>query len=83
MLNAAIVGLGRWGKCLVDSVMEAGAPRGDVIRVTRAVTRTPDNARGFLDGHRLVATSDYEAALADPDIGAVLLATPIPCTPIR
>ena len=76
MLNAAIVGLGRWGKLLVDSVMEAGAPRGDVIRVTRAVTRTPDNARGFLDGHRLAATSDYEAALADPDVGAVLIATP-------
>ena len=76
MLNAAIVGLGRWGRRLVDSVMEAGAPRGDVIRVTRAVTRTPENARGFLDGHRLAATSHYEDALADPDVGAILIATP-------
>ena len=76
MLNAAIVGLGRWGKRLVDSVMEAGAPRGDAIRIVRAVIRDPDKAREFLEGHRLTATSDYEALLADPDVGAILLATP-------
>ena len=76
MLNAAIVGLGRWGKRLVDSVMEAGAPRGDAVRVIRAVTRNPDKVGEFLEGHRLAATTDYEAVLADPDVSAILLATP-------
>ena len=76
MMNAAIIGLGRWGQRLANSVMEGGTPRGDAIRVTRAVTRTPARAQDFLDAQQLTASADYRAVLADPEVDAVLLATP-------
>jgi predicted dehydrogenase len=71
MLNAAVVGLGRWGQVLVKSV--AGSER---IRFVRGVTRTPAKAAAFAAEHRLPLGGPYEAALADPDVGAVVLATP-------
>src|SRR5277367_3681251 len=72
MINAAIVGLGWWGKTLVEA-----AERSDVIRFISGTTRTvtPDTeafAKKF--GFKLAA--NYEAVLADPDIDAVVLATP-------
>jgi predicted dehydrogenase len=73
MLNAAIVGLGRWGQRLVDAV---SAPPSTAIRFTHAVARTPDNARSFCSKHRLALSDDFEAMLANPAIGAVVLATP-------
>jgi predicted dehydrogenase len=76
MLNAAIVGLGRWGQNLVDSVQAAGKPKGRQIRFTRAVTRTPSKVADFAARHRMPVDSDYAAALADPDIDAIALATP-------
>lgn len=71
MLNAAIVGLGRWGQRLVESV--AGSER---IRFVRAVARTPAKVERFAAEHGLALGSDYEAALADPAVHAVVLATP-------
>jgi len=76
MLNTAIIGLGRWGQRLVDSVQDAGNPKGDLIHFTRAVTRTPAKAVDFADRHGMPIGSDYAAVLADPDIAAVALATP-------
>jgi predicted dehydrogenase len=72
MLNAAIVGLGRWGQRLVDSV---AAPPSNAIRFTDAVVRTPDNVAGFCSKHRLAA-SQFETVLADRGVDAVVLATP-------
>ena len=71
MLNAAIVGLGWWGKRLVESVEGS-----DAIRFTRGVTLEPDAAREFAAKHRLNICSDYAEVLADSAIQAVLLATP-------
>lgn len=76
MLNVAIVGLGRWGQRLVDSVQEGGKPRGDLIRFTRAVTRTPSNAADYAATQGLELGDDYDAVLNDPAIDAVALATP-------
>ncbi len=76
MLNAAIVGLGRWGRNLVESVQTAGVPKGAAIRFTRAVARTPANAVDYAEGQKLALSSDLDAALTDPDIGGVVLATP-------
>ena len=76
MLNTAIIGLGRWGQRLVDSVQDAGNPKGDRIHFTHAVTRTPAKAVDFADRHGMPIGSDYAAVLADPDIAAVALATP-------
>ena len=72
MINAAIVGLGRWGQILVDSVQGTS----DLIRFTRGVTRTPAKAAAFCDGHGIALGDDYEAALTDAEIDAIVLATP-------
>ena len=76
MLNAAIVGMGGWGRQLVDAVLEDGRPKSERIRITRAVTRTPDNAAEFAKRHGLPLTDDYASVLGDPQIHAVVLATP-------
>lgn len=72
MLRAAIIGLGTWGQHLVRSVQGASP----VIQFVAAATRTPEKARGFAQEHGLRMLSRYEDALADPDIDAVVLATP-------
>jgi predicted dehydrogenase len=76
MLNATIVGLGRWGRILVDSVQAAGVPKGEHIRFTRAVARTLSKAEDYAAAQKLALGDDYEAVLADPETGAVVLATP-------
>src|SRR5712664_2537941 len=72
MIEAAIVGLGRWGKTLVEAVQ--GKSGG--LRFTRAVSRYPDRLRDFAVSHRLELVGDLEPVLADPSIDAVVLATP-------
>jgi len=71
-LNAAIVGLGRWGQRLVDSVTALASER---IRFTHGVARTPGKARAYLDS-KGIAPATWEAVLADSSIKAVVLATP-------
>jgi predicted dehydrogenase len=71
MIDAAIVGLGRWGKTLVEAVQG----KSDKIRFTRAVSRDPSQHRVFLETHHLL-TGSFEAALADRSIKAIVLATP-------
>lgn len=76
MLNAVIVGLGRWGQTLVEAVQTEGRPKGELIRFVRGVTRTPAKAAAFAERHRMPLGDDYAAALADPQVEAVVLATP-------
>jgi len=76
MLNAAIIGPGRWGRVLVESVQAAGVPKGEHIRFTRAAARSPEKAGEFAAAQKLMLGDDYGAVLADPEIGAVVLATP-------
>lgn len=73
MVNAAIVGLGRWGERLVDAV---SVPQSPVIRFTHAVTRTPDKVRSYCAGRGLELSDDLDQILANPRIDAVVLATP-------
>jgi predicted dehydrogenase len=70
MLNAAIIGLGWWGKRLVGA--SQGSP---VIRFTRGVTLEPDLARDLAASGIAIGTS-YDDVLADRAIDAVVLATP-------
>jgi predicted dehydrogenase len=72
MIRAAIIGLGTWGQHLVRCV----GPDSPDIRFTAAATRTPDKAQTFAREHGLRMIASYEAALADPDVDAVVLATP-------
>jgi predicted dehydrogenase len=71
MINCAIVGLGRWGRNLVE------AARGQArLKLTRAVETDIDHARGFCDEHHLDLTDNLNDVLSDHAIDAVLLATP-------
>ncbi|HEX5320425.1 MAG TPA: Gfo/Idh/MocA family oxidoreductase [Stellaceae bacterium] len=72
MIDAAIVGLGRWGRTLVNSVQGKSGK----IRFTRAVSRDPAQHADYLRDRGIAGGSDYAAVLADPAIGAVVLATP-------
>ena len=72
MIDAAIVGLGRWGKTLVEAVQG----NSDKIRFTRAVSREPVQHREFLETQHLLGGSSLADVLADKSIKAVMLATP-------
>ena len=71
-VRAAIVGLGRWGKSLVNSVHgKAGE-----IQFVAAHSRTRASAEDFLREKSIPFVDNYEAILADKTIDAVVLATP-------
>jgi predicted dehydrogenase len=72
MIDAAIVGLGRWGRTLVDAVQG----KSDKLCFTCAVSRNPDRLRDFAGRQRLELVGELSQVLADPAIGAVVLATP-------
>lgn len=72
MIRAAIIGLGTWGQNLVRSV-PGDNPH---IRFVAGATRTPAKAADFAAARGLRMLGSYEAALADPEIDAVVLATP-------
>jgi len=72
MITAAIVGLGRWGQTLVRSVQG----KSERLRFATAVSRDPVRVRDFTSRHELEVVSDLRAALEDPAIDAVVLATP-------
>jgi len=72
MIDAAIVGLGRWGKTLVEAVQG----KSDKLRFTHAVSRNLDRLRDFAGRHQLVVVGELTQVLADPAIHAVVLATP-------
>jgi predicted dehydrogenase len=76
MLKVGIVALGRWGKRLVDSVQGDGIAPSSLIRFTKAHTRTPAKAQDFMAARGLAHAATYEALLADPQIDAVVLASP-------
>ena len=71
MISTAIVGLGRWGRNLVEASL--GHER---IAIVRAVEPDIGNARNFCAKHHLELGDDLDAVLADRGIDAVLLATP-------
>ncbi len=72
MVRAAIIGLGRWGRALVTSVDD----RSDDIRFVAGYTRTRATAEDFCAGKGVRLVDDFDAILSDPDIDAVVLATP-------
>src|SRR5688572_703714 len=72
MINAAIVGLGRWGQNLVNSVQG----KSEVIRFIAGATRTVGKAEAYAREKELALHDSYEKVLADPKVDAVVLATP-------
>jgi predicted dehydrogenase len=70
MIRAAVIGIGWWGKHLIRRTAES-----DAIRITLATDPNPAT-EAFAREHRLAYASTLEAALADPNIDAVILCTP-------
>jgi predicted dehydrogenase len=72
MINAAIVGLGWWGKTIVES-----AQGSDFIRFVAGATRTVSpETKAFADTHKLRLAESFEALLSDSNVQAVVLCTP-------
>ncbi len=72
MLNAAMVGLGWWGKHSIESVHETS----DKIKFVAATTRTTSQHADYLAVRGIVAKNSYEDVLSDASIDAVILTTP-------
>jgi predicted dehydrogenase len=72
MIKAGIVGLGRWGQNLVNSVQG----KSEKIRFVAGVLRHVDKAQDFARKQGFPLYHDYGRVLSDPGIDAVVLATP-------
>jgi len=73
MLDTAIIGMGRWGRTLVDSVQgrnDAG------IRFVAGCTGRPERAADWAARQGLRILPSFEAVLADPAVKAVAIASP-------
>ena len=76
MINAAIIGLGRWGRRLVDSVQGDGIDASPLIRFRKGYSRTRANVEDYAARRGIALVDSLGAVLADPEIDAVVLATP-------
>jgi len=70
-LTAAIIGLGWWGRQIVESL-----ERSTLIEVVRAVEPNLTAAQAFARTHGLTLTDTMDKALDDHTIDAVMIATP-------
>ncbi|HXO03020.1 MAG TPA: Gfo/Idh/MocA family oxidoreductase [Stellaceae bacterium] len=72
MIRAAIVGIGHWGRTLVNAVQG----NSDKIRFAAGYTRTRAKAEAFCAEKSIALYDSLDAILADPAIDAVYFATP-------
>ena len=72
MINAAVIGLGRWGKNIVDAVQG----KSNRLRSIRGVSKEPELVRDFAVAKGFELSTEFEEAVADPRVQAVFLATP-------
>ena len=71
MVNVGIVGLGWWGKKLAQSIQASS-----LLRVVRGVEPNAAAVQGFADTCGFPISKDFSAVLEDPNVQAVILATP-------
>jgi predicted dehydrogenase len=72
MIKAAIIGMGWWGRTLVESVQKSAK-----IHFVAGATRTVSpEIEAFAKGHGLRLVADYDTLLKDKDVDAVVLCTP-------
>jgi predicted dehydrogenase len=73
MIRAAIVGLGWWGKTLVEAVQHDSQQMHFVAGTTRTLNA---DTQAFADAQRFALVDRYESLLDRSDVDAVVLATP-------
>jgi predicted dehydrogenase len=71
MIQAAMVGLGRWGQTILGSVQG----KSDRIRFVHGVSKEAEH-KAVAEKHGIKLSGDLADAIADPDVQAVFLATP-------
>ena len=72
MINAAIVGMGRWGQTLVDSV----AAGSEAIRFVSGTTRTLSKVEEYATKRNIRLHATFKDVVADDNVDAVVLASP-------
>jgi len=72
MIDAAVIGLGRWGKNIVESIQGKSAR----LRIIRGVSKEPELVADFAAAKGFELSTDFEEAVGDPRVQAVFLATP-------
>jgi predicted dehydrogenase len=72
MLRTAIIGLGWWGKVITQTVQGHSAR----LRIVRGVEPNTAQAADFCRQHGFPVSADLDSALRDPEVDAVVVATP-------
>ncbi|MCF8477771.1 MAG: Gfo/Idh/MocA family oxidoreductase [Pseudolabrys sp.] len=72
MINLAMVGLGRWGQTVLNSIQGKSTR----LRVVHGVSKEPELARDLAAKHKFHLSTDLDDAIANPDVQAIMLATP-------
>jgi predicted dehydrogenase len=72
MIDAAVIGLGRWGK----NIVEAAQGKSKRLSFIRGVSKEPELVRDFAAAKDFKLSTEFEEAVADPSVQAVFLATP-------
>src|SRR5580698_438219 len=72
MIRAAVVGIGHWGRTVINAVQGSS----DKIRFTAGQTRTRGKVEAFCAEKGIALKDSLDAILADPEIDAVYFATP-------
>jgi predicted dehydrogenase len=72
MINAAIVGIGWWGQKIVTAVQGKSTR----MHFIRGVSKEPDEVREFAERHGIHLSTELNDVLSDPQVQAVVLATP-------
>src|SRR5262245_6795713 len=72
MIDAAVIGLGRWGKNIVEAVQG----KSKRLRFVRGVSKEPELVGDFAAAKGFELSTEFEEAVADPRVQAVFLATP-------
>jgi predicted dehydrogenase len=72
MIDAAVIGLGRWGKNIVEAVQG----KSKRLHFIRGVSKEPELVRDFAAAKGFELSTELEEAMADPRVQAVFLATP-------
>jgi predicted dehydrogenase len=72
MIDAAVIGLGRWGQSIVEAVQGKSGR----LRIIRGVSKEPELVADFANSHGFALGTEFSEAIADPRVQAVFLATP-------
>ena len=64
MIDAAVIGLGRWGKSLVTAI-QGKSPK---LRFVHGVSKEPDDVRTFASQHGFRLSTELDDAIANPGV---------------